>query len=59
MKLINVKHTKQCALDVSTEVRQGKFKRVSQDFLNRIDAKVRNLIVAEVKAHPSVGQTLR
>lgn len=59
MKLINVKHTKQYALDVSTEVRQGKLKRVSQDFLNRIDAKARNLIVAEVKAHPSVGQTLR
>lgn len=59
MKLINIKHTKEYALSVSMQCRQGKFKRVSADFLERIESKIRNIIVAEVKSHPSVGQTLK
>lgn len=58
MKLINISHTKQYALDQSKLTRQGKFTRVSKDFLDRIEAKLRNVIAAEVKAHPSVGKTL-
>jgi hypothetical protein len=46
------------ALAVSKEARQGKFTRVSKDFLDRIEAKTYALVVAEVKAHPSVGKTL-
>jgi hypothetical protein len=47
------------ALHVSATERAGKFTRVGADFLDRIEDKVRALVRAEVKSHPSVGQTLK
>lgn len=35
------------------------FTRVSAEFLDRIEIKLRGLIRAEVHAHPSVGKTLK
>ena len=54
----NQSNVKKYALAVSADTRQGKFTRVSKDFLDRIEAKTRNLIQAEVRNHPSVGVTL-
>ncbi len=59
MNLINKKAVKTYALQVSQDTRGGKFTRVSQDFLGRIDAKLRNLISQEIHSHPSVGVTLK
>jgi hypothetical protein len=56
MKFINAKHTKQYALEVP---RAHKFTRVSRSFLERIDAKVRALITAEVQSLPSKGETIK
>ena len=36
-----------------------KFTRVSQEFLDRIEARVKALIQAEVQRHPSLGVTLK
>lgn len=58
MNTTNQTNIKKYALAVSLESRQGKFTRVSKDFLNRIESKTRMLIQAEVKNHPSVGVTL-
>lgn len=60
MNHINAKSCRELALHLATAHRptQG-FNRVSKEFLERIDAKVRNLILAEVKIHPSKGRTLK
>jgi len=58
-KITSSTNVRRFALAVSILNRQGKFKRVSKDFLDRIEAKVRNLIVSEINQHPSVGQTLK
>lgn len=47
------------ALDHSKAMRGGKFTRVSKSFLDRIEAKCRAIVQAEVHAHPSVGRTLK
>jgi len=59
MNLINRTAVKSLALAASADSRGGKFTRVSKDFLDRIETKVRILTVNEVRAHPSCGVTLR
>jgi hypothetical protein len=57
---INAKAVRELALHLASAHRptQG-FTRVSKEFLERIDAKVRNLVLNEVKTHPSKGSTLK
>ena len=57
--LINRSAVKAHALEYSISNRNGKFTRVSKDFLDRINAKLRVLIESEVQSHPSVGKTLQ
>ena len=47
------------ALEAAAEMRGGKFTRVSKEFLDRIEVKVRNVVAQEIHAHPSVGRTLK
>jgi len=67
MKYINAKSVRELALAFASGPRprprphrsaQG-FDRVSKQFLERIDAHVRNIVLAEVKSHPSIGKTLK
>jgi hypothetical protein len=60
MTHINAKAVRELALHLAAAHRptQG-FNRVSKEFLERIDAKVRNLVLNEVKTHPSKGHTLK
>ncbi len=60
MNHINAKAVRQLALHLASQHRPAQgFNRVSKEFLERIDGKVRNLVLAEVKAHPSKGKTLK
>lgn len=60
MQYINAKACREVALHLASYHRPAQgFNRVSKDFLERINAKVRNLISAEVQAHPSLGKTLK
>ncbi len=58
MSLINKAQVKRKALEVATAERSHKFTRVSQQFIDDIEATVRNAIVTKVKATPSKGKTL-
>jgi hypothetical protein len=60
MKYINAKSCRELTLHLAANHRAAQgFNRVSKEFLERIDAKVRNLILSEVTAHPSKGKTLK
>jgi len=57
-KVLNRKACKDYALQVSSNHRQGKFNRVSKQFLDDLEFKVMNLIFKSVKEHPTVGKTI-
>jgi len=57
-KYINRQAIKRMALDLSEATRNGKFTRVSAEFLERINAKVAAIVREEVASHPSKGKTL-
>ena len=59
MNIISRSNVKKLALEVSEQDRSGKFKRVSKDFLDRIEALTKRAVVSEVQRHPSVGITLK
>lgn len=60
MTYLNAKACRELALFLAKTHRPAQgFERVSKDFLERIDAKVRALILTEVQAHPSKGKTLK
>jgi hypothetical protein len=57
--LLNKAKVREFALQLSAENRGGKFTRVSSEFIERIESKVRNLVRQEIHSHPSVGCTLK
>lgn len=60
MSLLNRKAVRERALDFAANNGRGnRFERVSNTFINRIEAKLNNIILDEVKRHPSVGKTLK
>jgi len=50
---------KKFALDVSEKHRAGKFKRVSQEALDRWEARLKSIIIDDIQRHPSVGITIK
>jgi hypothetical protein len=52
-------HVRAYALEISRRERAGKFTRVSAQFLLAIEAKTKAAIYSAVKAHPSLGVTLK
>ena len=59
-RLINDKHCKEFALRWTRDTRRGwGANRVSKQFLDDLDTKVRLLIQGAIKRHPSVGKTIR
>jgi hypothetical protein len=60
MTHLNAKAVRELALHyASTHRAQVKFTRVSKDFLERIEYKLRAIVLHEVKTHPSRGTTLK
>jgi hypothetical protein len=58
--LINQKHVKNYALYQAKALRPfHPFTRVSKNFLERVEAAVRQAVINEIKAHPSKGTTLQ
>lgn len=58
-ELIKASKVKAYALHISKQNRAGKFTRVSQDFLDRMEASLKRVIHDEIHRHPSVGKTLK
>ena len=59
LKYINAKEVRTLAIEVSIQMRAGKFKRVGASFLEDVNAHVRAIVVNKVKQHPSIGKTLK
>jgi hypothetical protein len=60
MKLINRQNVRECALEAARTFRPAaRFERVSQEFLDTVEARVRVTIIGMVKAHPTTGKTLK
>jgi hypothetical protein len=57
--ILNKAATKKFALDVSKQHRNGKFTRVSAAKLEEWEARLKNVIVDDVRRHPSIGKTLK
>ncbi|HIJ70639.1 MAG TPA: hypothetical protein HPP87_04660 [Planctomycetes bacterium] len=58
--LINRKHCKDFALRWAAENRKGwQADRVSAQFLDDLNAKVRNAICSAIAHHPTVGKTIK
>ena len=56
---INRSAIRRLALDYSKNNKAGRFTRVGEEFFNRINAMVRNMVTSEVQRHPSIGKTLK
>lgn len=56
--LLNPARVRQYALDIAKQERYHHFTAVSVEFIQRIDAKLRNVIRDEIKRHPSRGKRL-
>ena len=58
--MINMKHCRDMALRVARDKRTGwSPHRVSREYLDKLDAKVRVIIFRSVMSHRSVGKTIR
>ncbi|MBN1805693.1 MAG: hypothetical protein JW837_10610 [Sedimentisphaerales bacterium] len=58
--MINLKHCRKMALRIATDKRKGWApQRVSKEYLDKLDAKVRAIIIKSVMSHRSVGKTIK
>ena len=58
--LINKKHVKEMALRFAQENRTGwQPQRVSKQFLDDLNTKVRNLVTGAIMHHPTIGKTIK
>jgi hypothetical protein len=58
MSLLNKSKVKQLALELSKNTRNGRFSRVGESFIQRIEARVAAVVADEVYRHPGKGKTL-
>ncbi len=56
--LLNPAKVRRYALDLAERERHHDFTAVSVEFIQRIDARLRNIIRDEIKRHPSRGKRL-
>jgi hypothetical protein len=57
--LLNPVRVRRYALAVAERERHHSFTAVSVEFIQRLDAKLRNLIRDEIRRHPSMGKRVR
>jgi hypothetical protein len=58
--MINMKHCRNMALRIARDRRTGWApNRVSKEYLDKLDAKVRAIIIKSVMSHRSVGRTIK
>ena len=58
MSLLNKTNIRKRALQYSKEIRNGKFTRVSAEFISDLERVVDRTINSKVHTHPSKGKTL-
>ncbi len=56
--LLCEKHVRSYALNATSAKARG-FTRLSPQFLDRIEARLKQIIQQEVQTHPTLGQTLK
>ena len=56
--LINPAKVRQYALDLAERERHHDFTGVSVEFIQRVDARLRGIILDEIRRHPSKGKRL-
>ncbi len=57
--IINRKQCKEMALRIARDKRQGwQPTRVSKEYLDKLEAKLRNIIIKSIQSHRSVGKTI-
>jgi len=59
VSLINRKQVRALALAHAKATRAKGFTRVGKSFCDRVEARLRSCVLAEVDRHPSVGVTLK
>ena len=57
--LLNKTNTKKFALFVSEVKRNGRFVRISQNALDRWEARLKKIIEDDIWRHPSKGKTIK
>ena len=57
--ILSIKKTKEFALAVSKAKRNGKFTRISQNALDRWEARLRKIIEDDIWRHPGIGKTIK
>jgi len=58
--MINMKHCRKMALRIARDKRKGwSPERVSKEYLDKLDTKVRAMIIRSVMSHRSVGKTIK
>jgi hypothetical protein len=58
--MVNIKQCRNMALRVARDRRTGwSPQRVSKEYLDKLDAKVRAIIIKSVMSHRSVGKTIK
>jgi len=58
MNLINRSAVKKLCKEYSEDFRNGRFTRVSDEFLTQLEALVKLTVADSVKNHPSTGKTI-
>lgn len=56
---INRANVKKMALQMANEMGKTRFTRVGQDFIDRVEERLLQVVYSEVKAQPSIGKTMR
>lgn len=57
--LINKSSVKRFTLEVAIEYRNGRFTRVSKEFLDYAEGRLKEMIKLHVRSLPSVGKTVK
>lgn len=57
-RVINRAYVRSWALDYAKDKRLGRFTRVSEEFLNAVEASTKSFIRDRIDRHPSRGKTL-
>jgi len=58
MSLLNKTSARKFIIDYAKATRGHPFNKVSNQFINEVEASLRNIITAKIHRHPSKGKTL-
>ena len=59
MSLLNRSAVKRAAISLSLSNRNGKFTRVSDEFIQKAEANLKLWMAGYISRHPSIGKTIK